>query len=495
MSPQTVILGALVALGAVAPLPFGSAPQWAEGVLVGAVGGLLAVWGALVWRGSVSVVRPPMWFWAAAGLFLAVLGWAFAQSLIGAPAALRGFRSEGPAALGSVALDPAAGQASAIGVAACVAAFWLALQTGRDDVRAGRAFAALGLACAAHALYGLLAHFSGANAILWFPKTAYHDVVTGAFVNRNTFATHAGLGLLCLGVALSRAFAGTLAPSLPGRERVRRLVSEVPVRKALLLGAALLVGFAVLLSESRAGAVAAMLGLVSFVSIRAMRGGGPLRAAAVGAAALGAGLLFALLGQGLEQRLWSAEADWEDRRQISAETLDALRTAPLRGVGLGGFEAAHRAHRKAGGAMRIERAHNDYLQTALELGVPAAIALFASLVGLAAACARGALRRRRNAGYPAAGFAACVLVGAHSALDFSLRVPAVSLLFSLMLGLAVANAWRSAGSVRDSVPRPAARRRGASPTRVPDPMVPHSPCAASEDSRAGTGAGARRRSS
>ena len=453
MSPQTAILGALVALVVVAPLPFGSVPRWADGMLAGAVGGLLAIWGALVLRGSVLVFRPPMWFWVAGGLFLVALGWAFAQTLSGTPIPLRGFRWEGTAAVASVALDPSAGRASAIGVAACAAAFWLALQTGRDAGRAAWAFTALGLACAAHALYGLLAHLSGTNTILWFPKTAYHDVVTGTFVNRNTFATHAGLGLLCLAAALRRSLAAGLARSLPVRERARQLLAVAPVRKALLLGSALLVGFAILLSESRAGAAAAMLALTAFLAILALRGGGVLRAVAVAAAALGVSLFFASLGEGLERRLWSAEADWEDRRLIAAETLDALRAAPLRGVGFGGFEAAHRAYRESGGATRIERAHNDYLQTALELGVPAALAFFASLGGLALACARGALRRRRNAGYPAAGFAACVLVGTHSGLDFSLRVPAVSLLFSLMLGLAVAQAWRSARHGGDSFPR------------------------------------------
>ncbi|MCY3796058.1 MAG: hypothetical protein OXG51_17005, partial [Gammaproteobacteria bacterium] len=103
MFPQTVILGALVALAAAAPLPFGSAPQWADGMLAGGIGGLLAAWGALVLRGSVPVVWPPRWFWLAAGLFLAVLGWAVAQTLTGFPAALGTFRwGEEAVAVGSV---------------------------------------------------------------------------------------------------------------------------------------------------------------------------------------------------------------------------------------------------------------------------------------------------------------------------------------------------------------------------------------------------------
>lgn len=458
MRPNTVILGLLVALAAVAPLPFGGAPNWAGGMLAVVVGGLLATWGALVLRGAVGVARPPKWFWLPAGLFLAALGWAVAQTLTGQPALPPDFSWEGSAAFASIALDPVEARASAVGIGACASAFWLALQTGRRPERAAWAFTALGFAVAANAVYGLLVHLSGTNTILWFPKTAYHDVVTGTFVNRNTFATHAGLGLLCVAAALGGLVAKT-AGQLRGRERVRLLLSVAPVRKVLLIGAGLLLGLAILLSESRAGAGAAVLALTAFLSMLALRGRKRWRAVAVTAGAIGAGLLFASLGEGLEQRLWSAEADWEFRRQIAVETVEALRTAPLRGVGLGGFEAAHRAYRESGGAVRIERAHNDYLQTALELGVPGALAYFASFALLALACVRGALGRGRAAVHSAAGFAACVLVGAHSAVDFSLRMPAVSLLFSLMLGLAVAQARQSGGGGSSSSSR---RRRRVS---------------------------------
>lgn len=450
MSPQTWILGGLVALAAAAPLPFGSVPQWAGAGLAGCIGGLLAAWGAMAVRGSVPLIHPPRRFWWTVAPFLAALGWAFTQTLTGLPEWLRNPLWPADAVLGragaaSIALDPLVSRAAAVGVAACAGAFWLALQTGRDASRAAWAFLVLGLAAGAQALYAVLVHVAGADYILWFPKTAYHDVATGTFVNRNTFAAHAGLGLLCIGAALRDSVEADLAHHLPRRERLRRLLAEHPVRKGLLLGAAALLGLAILLSESRAGAMATLLGLAAFVSILALRGARPLRAAVAAACALGLGLSVTSCGEGLERRLASAERDWAERRQVAAETLNAIRTSPLRGVGLGGFEAAHRAHREAAGTLRIQRAHNEYLETALELGVPGALAFFASLGGLALACAWGAVHRRRAA-YPAAGLAACVLVGAHSLVDFSMRAPAVSLLFSLMLGIAVAHTWRRGGT-------------------------------------------------
>ena len=47
---------------------------------------------------------------------------------------------------------------------------------------------AVAMGSAGYALYGLVVKFSGADTILWFEKTAYHGLVTGTFVNRNSFA-------------------------------------------------------------------------------------------------------------------------------------------------------------------------------------------------------------------------------------------------------------------------------------------------------------------
>ena len=479
MSPRTAILGGLVALAASAPLPFGSVSLWAGGILACCVGALLAVWGAFVLRGSVPLVRPPNWFWWVSVPFLLALAWSAVQTLADVPAPLRNpvweasVKALGSTGAGSVALDPAAARAGAIGIAACAGVFWLALQTGRDPARAAATLTGLGLAGAAYALYGLMVQFSDANTILWFPKTAYHDVVTATFVNRNTFATHAGLGLLCVVAALRESLDRGSAQGVPFGERLRRLIAERPGRKGLLLGAALLIGTALLLSESRGGTAASLVALTAFLSILALRRARVARAAGVAACAVAGGLLVASFGEGLERRLWSAEADWGERRQIIAQTLDAMRESPLRGAGLGGFDAAHRAHRKPGAATRVARAHNDYLEMALELGAPAALAFFAALGGLALACAAGALRRRRASSYPAAGFAACVLVGAHSLVDFSMQVPAVAVLFSLVLGIAVARSWGGGGGrhrgYRSIAPRRV--RAESKPARMPGRVV------------------------
>jgi len=78
-----------------------------------------------------------------------------------------------------------------------------------------------------------------------------------------------------------------------------------------------------------------------------------------------------------------------------------------------------------------------------ELGVPAALALFLALGGLAVTCWRGVARRHRDWVFPATGAAASVLVGLHATVDFSLQLPAVAILYATIMGVGVAQSYSS----------------------------------------------------
>ena len=215
-------------------------------------------------------VRVPghVW-WAAAPFALAIL-WAGYQCASFSPAELHhplwrsAAQALGSPYRGSISLDPVASRESLVRIMTSAGIFWLALQLGRDRGRAGRILVAVASGSAVYAAYGLAVELSGANTILWLDKTAYHDVVTATFVNRNSFATFAGLGLLCTVAALYRGVARSVAGARGARERAWRLLDESPVRHAALAGAALVLGVALLLSESRAGVAATGLGLLAW---------------------------------------------------------------------------------------------------------------------------------------------------------------------------------------------------------------------------------------
>ena len=144
------------------------------------------------------VCLPRRLWWCMAPFAFAML-WAVFQTVPFSPAAWHHplWRSAAEAIgipyTGSISLDPAASRESIVRIASYAGIFWLAFQLCRDRGRSRSVLTAAAMGSAGYALYGLVVKFSGADTILWFEKTAYHGLVTGTFVNRNSFATFAGL--------------------------------------------------------------------------------------------------------------------------------------------------------------------------------------------------------------------------------------------------------------------------------------------------------------
>ena len=191
------------------------------------------------------------------------------------------------------------------------------------------------------------------------------------------------------------------------------------------------------------------------------------RIAAISIVAIGLGFLF-VSGEAVTKRLLQTSvADEAVRRSLYAMTLEAIGDAPLLGFGYGSFERVFHLYRGASKPFRVrsEKAHDTYLENAMELGLPAAGALFAAVGALTILCVMGVRRRRRDVIYPAAGVAATVLVGVHSTIDFSLQIPAVTATYSLLMGTACAQCWSSRRNLSGG-PR---RRGGGTAEKRPEP--------------------------
>ena len=453
------VFHALIAVTLAAPLPLGAYADWAWASMAAVCGVLVAFWGLSVLAGRTALEAPSAFTrWSASAMALALL-WAALQTAGFMPEAWHhplwrdSAEALGTTYRGSISLDPAASRNSILRILSYAGVFWLALQYGRDPARARYALRALAAGSACYALYGLVLAFSGIERILWLEKTVYHDVVTATFVNPNSFATYAGIGLLCATAVLRYRFQRWAARPAGLRLRLNYLFAEFMPRNALFLAMWMILASALLLSLSRGGVAATALSLLVFFAVLTARGGVRLRTMVLSliAPVLVGSALFLVIGEGLERRLWEIGPDWPRRSEIYAQTLNAIEETPLLGTGLGTFGPVYRSHRseeiRPGG---VNMAHNDYLELALELGIPAAALFVLSITVLALGCAlsvRG--RGLRSAVLPAAGVAACTLVGAHALVDFSLQIPAVAATFALVLGISVAQAPAR------SAPRPA----------------------------------------
>jgi len=389
----------------------------------------------------------------AAATTLPVWAWAWLQTV---PAAELAWLEPDPlwamaraagleAAVPMVGLDAAAGRDALMRLMTYAAVFWLAWRLGAERGQARRLLLTVLVAATACAGYGLLAHLGGWETIFWLPKTAYVGDVTGTFVNRNSFATYANLGVVVAVALLAEPFLAAR-----GLAEVRRiavaLVEELVTRRWLLLVALAVLATASLQSHSRGGmlSLGLTLALLLFALFLATRPRAPIVLAVTGAALLAGWGLLAVSGGITLARLNQIDANYDveaaGRLTFWQISLDMVRERPWQGHGYGNFEAAFAQHRDERFEERVDKAHNTYVEHLVELGVPATLLLYAGPALLFGYCLRGLFVRRRNQVYPLAAAGATLLVALHALVDFSLQIPAVAVTYAALLGLGVAQA-------------------------------------------------------
>lgn len=451
----------LVIIVALAPLPLGSNRPLPVALLLAAAGMLLIVWSAYAAfvKGANPGVRAGQLrsLAAPALLYSLVLAWIFLQSI---PFAATGMFqtwghplwNEASNALAaplahSISINPAATIDGGFRLVAYAALFWLTLQLTHFPALASQARIAIIVVGSAYSLYGLFVLFGGEAWLLGNVGARPGSSLTSSFVNRNSYATFAGLSLLAaLSLFLERV-RHLLALKSPARRKAALVIEHIVFQSRLLTAATLTIALALFLTTSRGGIFASLFALVALILLQLPSQSGRARQP-LGIVVLVVMGIAVLVGGGnfadrLEQKGLSLEADL--RSTLFVTTIDAIKTVPLTGTGFGTYEQAIEPYRANDPNLFAiwEKAHNSYLENALELGLFAAVALNVSLLLLAFIAYRGVRTRRRYKSFPALGVAATLLVGLHALVDFSLQIPAVALLYAFIMGLAVAQSFRA----------------------------------------------------
>ena len=329
---------------------------------------------------------------------------------------------------GAVSVNPAATWNRLMGLLAYGGIFWLALHLSR--ARAHQVLVALAAGGLLYAAYGLLDLLnSGAG------------IVTSTFVNRNSYATYAGMTLFCgLGLVV-RGLVGRARAAVSLRRVVVDALTRLDASFGLGIITCLVAGSALLLTQSRGAFVALCAAAVAFAwSCRRtalMSSGAFVKAAAV----CSIGLAFGIVGLAGEETLGRfADADVQASSRLAyyRTTWQAIADRPLLGTGYGTYADAFRAYNHPGtGTDFLDKAHSTYLQMIMELGWPAALALYGGLALLALRGLRG-----RSAVYAAVLASCSTLVAVHALVDFSLEMPANAATYALLLGVGCARSVR-----------------------------------------------------
>ena len=343
----------------------------------------------------------------------------------------------------SLALRPGEAARSALavlpGAALCLAAIGL-----DRDQRQRLVFIVIGAAFVSMPL-GMMQVLGGRESPLYFFDVTNIGSAVGAFANRNHFAAFffcalplvaavfasrkqvAGAPLWMLGALL--AFVMILGLSISGS------------RSALILGAA---------------AVAASALFVAPTEIRdMMRGrlsllGAGLAVVLVIPLSLGVGLLAIL------ERFEAQDLADDGRVTFAKVTLDAIAAFFPLGAGLGSFQQIYQLREPVAAVTEpiVNHAHNDWLEVALELGLPGLALALAFTAWLALTATRTIWLAGPEGLLARAALVAIALLAVHSIWDYPLRTVALSALFGLCCGLTF-----RPGEPQVARARPSRRRR------------------------------------
>ena len=354
-----------------------------------------------------------------------------------------------------ISINADASRAALMKIAAAGAIFVMARATFRDRRRA-RLFLILFLATAILATaYGLLMQATNGSCYVFNyskrsdlapPGRQYLCALSGTFVNSNSYAAYAGMALV---VALALIFSRSpVSSEQPGGFATRPSLAAWPTGdRAVYMAMALLLFGGILLSESRAGFGATVLGAI-LLGIVLLRGRWPSRPAvgwALAVAILFGAALVVITGSAFFSKMSNlADQDILGRFRIWQLSVAAIGQSPWLGWGLGTFPDLYPLVQPADLQIGNDKAHSTILEWMLDLGIPAAICGFATVLVPIAVCLRGCWRRRTDRYLPAVAFAAAMVAILHSVVDFSLQIPAIAFVVSALLGLGWAQAFRRA---------------------------------------------------
>ncbi|OED44504.1 hypothetical protein ACH42_07315 [Endozoicomonas sp. (ex Bugula neritina AB1)] len=455
MNLNKILFWLLLSLLVWLPLPYGSKPQWASGILVLLVCALSAAWLVGFAFNKVSLTRA---FrdarWLHVG-FIVFCGWVWFQQLplpqewvaFLSPQAWS-IQTDMYEALGAslpasmtLSVDPFSTQLTGLLTLAYYLLFCLTLLLVNDNHKLQCFAWAFVVSGTFQAVFGALSTLSGLEILLFSPKETYFGVATGTYVNRNSFAggleitLAMGMGLLI--AQLSDKKAGSWS------EWFRTALQTLMSNKVILRTSLAVMVIGLVLSRSRMGNTAffsslMLTGLLYVICRKKLTRGMVI---------LFVSLLLidtVIVSQwfGLEQvvnRIEQTSLERETRPNVAEMTIEGIKEYVLTGSGGGSFYTTLPQYHDGSWRGFYDLAHNDFLQFLLEFGLPA----YLILVFMVLTCGRHAtqaLRQRRSKlmiGMAFSAFMGMLAIMIHSSVDFNLQIPANAAYFVCLMALAV----------------------------------------------------------
>ncbi|MFH0788729.1 MAG: O-antigen ligase family protein [Pseudomonadota bacterium] len=291
-------------------------------------------------------------------------------------------------------------------------------------------------------IYALVQSATAQPYILWWKMHLNEDMATGTFINRNHLADFLAM-IVCLGVGYLWALGKEhQEKNLPNKQalvyRTGLQIATLGTRGIVLLLLLALMIAALLTTASRGGTLALLAGLLFMGGLLGSRFFKSRKALIL---LIALSLICTYVGYvGLDrvlERFQQVELGFYERLAIAKGAYKMGRAFPLTGSGLGTFEFVYPGYQDYITDALMDYAHNDWVQLFAETGGIGLIIIgggFLWFMGKSIA-----LWRRRqdpfSIGLGLGGLGATMAVAVHSFMDFSLHIPAVALLLTVIIGI------------------------------------------------------------
>lgn len=350
-------------------------------------------------------------------------------------------------------VEPFATRVQFLTLLTCIIAFFLAYLASQDARRKRQLVVAIVALGSFEALYGLAQYLTGWQRIFTYVKKYDLEEATGTYINRNHYAGFLEMVLpLALALALYE-FAKHYRRQSETLSKLKRLATRPNLQKfTIWLFIASLLFAALIYSRSRMGIISACMSVLVIFGILLFN---KKTALPLCAAFLILSLSLALwIGPGpIVNRFQGVPEEYAQNGRLSIwrDTMTLIRQHPWLGTGFGTFPIAYTAVQTTFLGQFVNHAHNDYLELASDLGIPAALGLVVCLVWILTRSVRiSRMARDHYDRFLALGCAGgIVAILLHSLADFNLYIPANCLLFASILGLTMGLDSRSVNTASE----------------------------------------------
>ncbi len=270
------------------------------------------------------------------------------------------------------------------------------------------------------------------------------DRAIGTFTYSNFLANYLAL-CLCLGIGLLISELNRTKNSykLSFKQRLRALAEILLSSKIILRISLIIIIVALILTRSRMGNSAFFIALI-IVSLLALftykqkpKAFKPLIISFFIIDLIVVGAIFDV--EKVKQRISETSLQSETRDEVVRDSVPLILDKPLLGSGGGTFYTAFPAYQSQPYSGYYDNAHNDYVQFAVELGIPTTL-LLGGLVLYCLWLCINTMRTRKTALYQGVAFGCATAIVAmmlHSSVDYSLQAGANSIMFIVILCLAI----------------------------------------------------------